>query len=244
MSAGNTAPRLTEDALRECVFYYLENYEGRGVTEAIICHMFSILYPNIYDAGQYRQENVGIQGAIITPSPFPLIRLHMNQARSDLIYVLEGTMDEGEREEAIVRYFHRFNAIHPFRDGNGRVSRAVLHLLLRQQGILTAQNEFYDLFAYRRDEYLEAMKEADEGEFWHLRALVAIGILDTYWKDTFDQITALGIEGEIPEDMRYLLEGSQRHALRIDHYIDETSRLRKTAHALVMREYKVLLPGE
>lgn len=56
--------RPTEDALFESVSYYLENYAGRGVPESIIREMHTILLPDIYDAGMYRQVAVEIEGAV------------------------------------------------------------------------------------------------------------------------------------------------------------------------------------
>ncbi len=59
---------------------------------------------------------------------------------------------------------HRFSQIHPFQDGNGRVSRAIASLVLVKAGL-------FPLVVTRddKDKYLDALEAADKGD---LRALV------------------------------------------------------------------------
>jgi len=212
--------RPTEDALFESVSYYLENYAGRGVPESIIREMHSTLLPGIYDAGIYRQVAVEIEGAIITPAEPHQIGWLMHEALEALQIRLQDATSDDARLDAIIVFFHRFNAIHPFRDGNGRVSRAVLHLLLRQQGLLTALNDFYDVFALRRDEYLEAMKEADLGQVFHLAWIVRIGIADALLKDFLEGSDLIAISHLLPDDARVWMDATIRSRATIAEYFN------------------------
>jgi len=62
---------------------------------------------------------------------------------------------------------HRFSQIHPFQDGNGRVGRALLTWHLVKVGYLPVviSNE-------TRDEYLDALEDADEGSLSSLTSLL------------------------------------------------------------------------
>jgi hypothetical protein len=66
-----------------------------------------------------------------------------------------------------------FEQIHPFLDGNGRVGRLLLNLLLIRLGYPPA-------IIYKRDRsrYLRALRQGDRGEFGELGELLARAILD------------------------------------------------------------------
>ena len=236
MQPTNPSPqstRPTEDALFECVSYYLENYDGRGVPKTIICQMHGILLPDDYDAGRYRQIEVKIAGAVITPPKTYEIAWKMRDALDALAAGLTDSNTGDEKRLAIVMFFHCFNAIHPFRDGNGRVSRAVLHLLLRQQGLLSAQNDFYDVFALRRDEYLEAMKEADLGNSHHLYWLISIGILDAAMKDFLDNERTKVIVPLLPHEDRRWADSTVRSQAAITDYFTQASAFLSACKAAI-----------
>ncbi|MBC6438703.1 MAG: Fic family protein [Rhodobacteraceae bacterium] len=62
---------------------------------------------------------------------------------------------------------HRFTRIHPFQDGNGRVARAIVTLVLVKQGL-------FPLVVTRDDkpEYIDALEAADGGDLKPLIALI------------------------------------------------------------------------
>jgi Fic family protein len=182
--------------------------------------MHHTLLPRIYDAGQYRAVEVHIAGAIITPPEPHQVGWLMREALDDLRAVLDASPDDSEKRAAIVKFFHRFNAIHPFRDGNGRVSRAVLHLLLRQQGLLATRNDFYDVFALCRDEYHDAMKEGDRGDLFYLQFFIRRGMLDARLKDLLDSLRETNILSAISPEQRDWLDPVVRGAYSSDEYLD------------------------
>ena len=69
-------------------------------------------------------------------------------------------------------FHHRFTDIHPFDDGNGRMSRLLMNLILMQRGyppaVLQTQN---------RNEYLFALRTADQGNADEFIALIANNVI-------------------------------------------------------------------
>jgi len=61
--------------------------------------------------------------------------------------------------EIAARFHHRFTEIHPFDDGNGRMSRLLMNLMLMQEGYPPAVIRIGE-----RDQYLAALRRADSGE--------------------------------------------------------------------------------
>ena len=61
--------------------------------------------------------------------------------------------------EISARFHHRFTEIHPFDDGNGRMSRLLMNLMLMQEGYPPAVIRLGE-----RDQYLAALRRADAGE--------------------------------------------------------------------------------
>ncbi len=78
-------------------------------------------------------------------------------------------------DEIAVRFSHRLVAIHPFANGNGRLSRTIADLLLVQHGAarftwgaganLVAEGDV-------RQRYLDALRAADERDYGRLLAFV------------------------------------------------------------------------
>ena len=90
-------------------------------------------------------------------------------------------------------FHHRFTDIHPFDDGNGRMSRLLMNLILMQRGyppvVLRTQN---------RNEYLFALRSADQGDTEEFVSLIANNLvrsLELYLKG------ARGESLEEPDDI-------------------------------------------
>lgn len=118
-------------------------------------------------AGTFRttEKNIGID-----PTQIPL-ELHnlCEDVKSQLAY------KSYPLDEIAVRFSHRLVAIHPFANGNGRLSRTIADLLLAQYGAerftwgaganLVTEGDV-------RQRYLDALRAADERDYGRLLAFV------------------------------------------------------------------------
>jgi Fic family protein len=75
---------------------------------------------------------------------------------------------ENESQQIRTALAHlEFEALHPFKDGNGRIGRMLITLMLWKQGAITAPH-FYisSYFEERRDEYIDRMREVSKSGAW------------------------------------------------------------------------------
>ena len=104
-------------------------------------------------AGRYRTRNVRISGAVRSPPDWNYIIRDMDELIANI----------KERDRPVIEMtaflHHRFAAIHPFVDGNGRVARLLGDLYLIRNGyppiVLDQKNQQH---------YYRALREADNGD--------------------------------------------------------------------------------
>src|SRR5690606_30644612 len=71
-------------------------------------------------------------------------------------------------------FHHRFVSIHPFDDGNGRMARILMNLILMQAGFLPVV-----LKREKRSEYFLALEKADAGEHEDFVVFVAEALIES-----------------------------------------------------------------
>jgi Fic-DOC domain mobile mystery protein B len=78
--------------------------------------------------------------------------------------------------ETATRIHHRAVQIHPFKNGNGRWSRMLANIYLRQNGSMPVkwQEDLLSKENPKRDEYILALKAADNGDYSSLIAMHTI----------------------------------------------------------------------
>ncbi|MEM3065343.1 MAG: Fic family protein [Candidatus Nitrosotenuis sp.] len=106
----------------------------------------------IASAGQYRNYDVEVKGAGFTPPPFYDVSKHMKK----LIETLNSNPDELRPIELAAQTHYDFVWIHPFEDGNGRIGRLLLNLILVRSGYPFAVFKSVD-----KPQYLRKLREMD-----------------------------------------------------------------------------------
>lgn len=126
------------------------------------------------DAGRFRRTAVSIRGARLTPPAAA-------QVPGLIAEWATWVAEEGEQYEPIVRAaiaHHGFEAVHPFKDGNGRTGRLLLNLMLMRAGYPPAL-----LLRDWRLGYIQALANADSGSYRPLANLIGRAVeggLDLY----------------------------------------------------------------
>ena len=126
-------------------------------------------------AGRLRQVQVYIRGANFTPPLAKDVPLYLAQ------WVHWLTSDAALRYEPVMRAaiaHHDFEAVHPFTDGNGRVGRLLLNLMLMQDGYPPAL-----VLREWRSRYIQGLQQAHSGNYSSLIDLIGLAVehaLDLY----------------------------------------------------------------
>jgi Fic family protein len=104
----------------------------------------------LVDAGRYRTQNVRIVGAKSRPPDFSKVPALMDKLIKEV---------SSMKEHPIVKtayLHHKFVAIHPFSDGNGRAARLVSNLILMRYGYPPVVLKKED-----RKKYYDSLRKAD-----------------------------------------------------------------------------------
>lgn len=115
--------------------------------------------------GSFRLHDIDPFPRGMQPIPFPEIHARLTDW---LDHANAGPGPSDHLMEHLARLHAAFERIHPFRDGNGRVGRLVLNLLLVRSGYAPAV-----LYKRDRTKYLVALGRADRGEHGALAELFA-----------------------------------------------------------------------
>jgi Fic-DOC domain mobile mystery protein B len=118
------------------------------------------MFGNVWEwAGKFRQVelSIGIKAYLV---PTALKELADNIAYWDN----HKTFDI---YETATRIHHRAVQIHPYKNGNGRWSRMLANIYLRQNGLMPVkwQEDLLSKENPKRDRYIQALKDADNGNY-------------------------------------------------------------------------------
>src|SRR5437764_772354 len=145
------------------------------ITRETILTLHSMVMDKILEPkGQFRTAPVYIRGANMTPPPASQVESLMRE----WVVWIDG---EGKDYEHVIRAaiaHHGFEAVHPFLDGNGRVGRLLLNLMLMREGYPPAL-----LLRDWRVRYIQALDTANTGNYSPLANLIGQAVeegLDLY----------------------------------------------------------------
>lgn len=171
------------------------------ITENVIKKLHSILLASTRGhhkgPGQFRSGGVyiGKQGlGIENASYVPPLPIHIPDLFSNFVkYINENVEKDPLVEIAIAHY--QFEAIHPFSDGNGRIGRLLISLMLYQKKILTYPfiylSEFFE--EHRQDYYdlLLGVSEKGDWENWIIFFLNGLSIQADKAQETSKKVLSL-----------------------------------------------------
>jgi len=120
--------------------------------------------------GSFRQHDIRPFSGGMTPPPFPDVPALVSDWLRDAD---RGLVGDQHAMRFVADLHARFERIHPFRDGNGRVGRLATNLFLVRHGYPPA-------VIYKRDRrrYLNALRRADAGDAGPLAEMFARAVTD------------------------------------------------------------------
>jgi len=133
----------------QAAWQYLLNYlveTGQRINQKLILRLHAILMNGIrQDAGFYRNHAVRIVGANIPTANHLRIPLLMNKLIEDV------NIEKKDIVAHVANIHSRFEQIHPFSDGNGRIGRLIIQAMLLKRNMPPAvikqeKKHFYKLY--------------------------------------------------------------------------------------------------
>ena len=144
---------------------YIENIVGKQLEEPDIRETHNILFSGLCESpGNYRNAQVYLEGTDYMPPPAFEIPGLVNE----LVDWLNSNPEELRPIEIAAVFHHKLVAIHPFDDGNGRVGRLLMNLLLIQRGYPLTVIKTVD-----KQKYYNCLHKADAGNLKPLVNFVA-----------------------------------------------------------------------
>jgi Fic family protein len=172
--ARDQSPEVREvENYRKALEYGLSEPQERSISLSLICGLHRVLLEGVRGShlqpGELRirlvrigQKDELIENArYVPPPPWEI---------EPLMRDLERYIDSDSDITPLIRLaliHYQFEAIHPFSDGNGRVGRLLLALLLRKWGVM--DHPIVDISAYvlrNRDEYIEGLLRVSQQADW------------------------------------------------------------------------------
>lgn len=133
-----------------------QNDVASVLEEEDILKIHKLIFDGVLEnAGNYRSCQVYIEGSEHSPSP----AFEIPELMKQLMQWLNSNPEELRPVELAAVLHYKFASIHPFDDGNGRVSRLLTNLLLINKGYTLTVIKKVD-----RKKYYSALQKGDNGD--------------------------------------------------------------------------------
>jgi len=154
---GKTLREINEAKNHIEAINFINSYEG-DLNEQFILKLHSIILKNISErfAGRYRETTVRIFKSDVG---FPDAS-NVPQLVGNLVYWYKLNKNKMHPFELAITFSVKLVSIHPFIDGNGRVSRLIMNFLLKKKGY-----PWINIYMKQRAEYLRAVRFANDGKY-------------------------------------------------------------------------------
>lgn len=182
IEAGSESPSITQpkrDDAEEVINYRkamqacVAEMENRPLSQQMLKAVHKLLMQGVRgrdkSPGSYRNEQnwIGPAGCTIDEASFvPIAPEHLQLGMDDWERYLGSTSELDALVQLAILHVE-FEAIHPFKDGNGRLGRMLIPLFLYQRKLL-ASPDFYmsGYLESNREEYQERLREVSRNGNW------------------------------------------------------------------------------
>ncbi len=226
---NKTAPRNRNEreiaGYRDALATIHENYEYIPIRPGMILQLHRDLYKfnNTSIGGRYKNSDNIIaeeqaDGTRIVRFQ-PVSAWETPEAIETLCHVFNEAMNDPDMDPLLLMsmFILDFLCIHPFNDGNGRMSRLLTLLILYRSGYIVGKYiSLEKLIADHKESYYEALQESDAG--WHEEkndylpfARYMLGVIIAAYRDFSDRVQILFTKGlSKPDRVREIIRNSIR----------------------------------
>lgn len=175
--------------------------------------------------GAYRRHDIRALASGVTPPQWTDVP---PQVRGWIAAANQDPPEDVPFVEHLASLHAAFERIHPFRDGNGRVGRLILNLMLVRHG-------YPPVIIYKRDRnrYLRALARADRGDDGPLGELLARSVTDSIHRFLLPGLAGphkvVPLKALADEELSYnaLLTAAKRNRLRVLRRADQYGSTRQ-----------------
>lgn len=177
LALNKTTPKNRDEeeisGYRDALNTIHENFEYIPLTANYILQLHKIMFQHVKNAtfgGKFKDTHNYIQGIDKNGNAYtvfiPLAPYETKPAIENLCEAYNKAIEDGKVDPLILIpiFIHDFLCIHPFRDGNGRMSRLLTTLLLYRAGFFVGKYISLEAkIANIKDSYYDALEESQSG---------------------------------------------------------------------------------